>query len=180
MSDFEIKGMRQLQKKIDKLSKKVAGPIVRKGVKEGLRVAQKATKANILTMLSGGRTETTKKGKVKTSSTLRNVKGRLAETMHNSVIVRSQKKQRKGVYGANVNFDKKAMDRLVYPESENARRQFIPSAIEYGHVLVFMGHHTGKRVRPMPFMRNAFDSTKDKVVKVATTRMWSEIKKATR
>ncbi len=158
-----ITGMNQLVRKLKRLESKVAKKIVRTGVRDGSKVFQKEVKSNILSMLTGGRTLKTKAGKTKVSSTLEKIKGRLSAAMHNAIIVRGIKKQKKGQWGANVQFNlTKQGDVLIY--KGKGKRQFIPAAIEYGHRLFFMGHDTGKKTRPIPFARKAFDS-KDSTAK---------------
>ena len=152
---MKIDNVKQLETKLKNLEKKVAKKIITKALKESTKIIQRTAKANIMFMLA--KAKMTIKGNLKKGEKQR-LKSSMAGKMAKALVVRTGKAKR-GIYLVEALYDKKYNDDFVYV-SKDGKRSYIPAAIEYGHKLVAWGHRTGKKVAPVPVMRNAWDTKK--------------------
>ncbi len=147
------------------LPKKIAQKAIKKALRKGAQQFKKHIRNNILTMVSS-KAELTKGGKLK-SGQVSKLKGSFAGRMRDAITVKVRKKQRSGEFGINALIDPKKNDEFVYFSKGSASdintkkltsgsRSYIPAAIEFGHDLVYFGHPTNKKVRPIPFFRRAW------------------------
>jgi hypothetical protein len=90
------------------------------------------------------------------------VGGNMGEKLSKLIVARKQKKwTKKFVYIMSA--WQKGIPEFVHV-SKTDRRTYIPSAIEYGH-----GSH--KKQAAIPYMRQAFDSTKDEMYKIVASEV---------
>lgn len=129
-----LKGDRELERKLRRLENKVAKKIVRKAVKKALLPVKRAAKANASAMVGG----------------------EMGGLLRKALIIRPFKKQRSGSFGAQVMLKGGVIEFVHITQA--GERQYIPAAIEYGHV---GGWHAGGKgfVPAIPFFRTTVETT---------------------
>jgi HK97 gp10 family phage protein len=145
-----LTGGAELEKKLKELEPKVAKKLLRQTLRDGQKCIASKIKSNA-------------------KST---VQGEMGQLISKNVIVRAAKKQKKGSYRY-LSMLRGGINDFIHVTKKGVR-YYIPSAIEYGHALPYRSsgskksnkNNTVKDVPAMPFMRPAFDSTKDNVVKI--------------
>lgn len=156
---IEILGARELEKALLQIQTKAAKKVVRKATRDGAKVIGTRAKANAAGLVGGS----------------------LGGAIRKALVVRAQRRQRRGAYGVNVLVNPNRADQFVY-HTKAGRRHFIPNAVEYGHVAPGKAGTKGapKVVRPKPFMRNACDTAGQQAVRTVEQAMWTGIEKAAR
>lgn len=154
MFSVQIEGGKLLERKLLALERKVAKKIVRSAVRKGAKVVLRATKANAKSMVGGS----------------------VGSLISKNTAVRVFKKQRRGQFGVGIK------QRPGIPQFEHITksgvRYYIPSAIEYGHALPGAGGSKQKDIAAIPFMRSAFDSTREAAKQVVINTMRAGIELA--
>jgi len=143
-----LKGGKELEKKLLRLETKVARKVVRKAVRKSLKPEHVASKSNARSMVGGS----------------------MGALIARNMQLRAFKKQKKGSYGMSVKIKSDVPEFVA--ESSSGKRNYIPSAIEYGHAAPGDAGGT-KIVAANPFMRAAADPWK----KVGVAIFNREIKK---
>jgi len=139
MISIQLKGGKELERKLQALETKVAKKVVRKAVRVAQKPVLSAIKANARSMVGG------------------HMGGQIASNM----VVRAQKKQRRGSYAMNVRLKSEsegAPAEFVHITKEG-KRHFVPAAIEFGH-------GPGKEQVAIPFGRSAADSTRAEILRI--------------
>ena len=138
---MNLQGGKELDRKLKTLGTKVGKKVVRTAVRAGAKVELEVSKANATSMVGGD----------------------MGSLIAKNLAVRAFKKQRKGSYGVSTII--KPNDKFVYIAKVHSKypggRTYIPAAIEFGH----------DNARPIPFRRNAADSTKNKRVQVIGVKL---------
>ena len=134
MAYFEITviGAKELERKLSMLPINVAKKHVRTAVREGAKIIQAEEHAMAMSMVGG----------------------EMGGMIANALKVRAARTKRRGSYGVNVIIDPNKNDVFV-DVSKSGVRNYIPAAIEYGHITA-----SGGRVAAIPFGRTAFDNKK--------------------
>jgi len=147
---INIQGAELLEKKLLALERKVAKKIVRKAVRAGAKPLLKATKAAAQSMVGGA----------------------MGQMLSKNIVTRAFKKQKKGQYGVGVSTKSESAGAPVefVAVSQSGDRQYIPAAIEFGHV-----DRGGGWVPAIPFMRSSFDATKRASEKIVAQTLKTEI-----
>ena len=140
MIDAEIQGVKEIERLFKQLETKESA----KAVRSSTRITQKETNL--------------KDAKSNASSM---VGGNTGKKIARNLVVRAMTGLKRGHYGIKVMI--KPTDAFVV-ESKDEKRYYIPTAIEYGHG--YPGRSGNKDVKPIPFMRNAFEKNRHKVVNV--------------
>jgi len=126
---IELKGARELQKKLDRLGKTAGKKIVRSATRKGSAVIRKAAKSNAKSMVGG----------------------EMGALIGKNVITRAHKKQKRGSYALFTGM-RSGVDEFVHiakgKSKYPSKRTYIPAAIEYGH----------DNAAAIPFIRSAVDS----------------------
>jgi HK97 gp10 family phage protein len=125
-------GFEAFDLKLKAMENKVAKKIVRQATKAGAKNTLKRVKANALSMVGG----------------------EMGTLIARSAKVFVFKHQRRGSWGVQIGMDPRE-DRFIHI-SQSGRRNYIPSAIEYGH----------GNARPIPYIRRAWEETKREDVKI--------------
>lgn len=144
MISIQLEGGKELEKKLRGLETKVAKKVVRKAVRNAQKPVLTAMKANARNMIGG------------------HMGGLIAA----NVVVRAQKKQRRGSYAMNVRLKSEsegAPMEFIHITKEG-KRHFIPAAIEFGH-------GPGKEQVAIPFGRSAADSTRAETLRILTAEL---------
>jgi hypothetical protein len=113
------------------------------------------------------------------------VGGKMGDLLSRFLTVRVWGKR--GKKGASVQIDETANDIFVEYSSGSSsdintkktsgKRYYIPYAIEYGHAFPYKGGSGNKDVKPIPFMRTAFESSKGGIIGGFKKRIVDEIEK---
>lgn len=140
-----LAGAQELERKLKNLPTKVAKKAVRQAVRAGGKPTLAQAKANASALVGG------------------TMGGLIAANL----VLRAQRRQRRGSYGVNVMMRPKR-DELFVHTSKAGRRTYIPAAIEYGH----------GSARPISFMRTGWDITKMQAKRIVEQTLWSGIQKA--
>ena len=96
---------------------------------------------------------------------LRMVNGEMGETLFHNAKIFTFKHQRRGSFGVQIGMDPKEEKFIHY--SKSGKRNYIPSAIEYGH----------DDARPIPFIRSAWEKTRKQDIRIMAKRFKQEIEK---
>lgn len=147
MATFEINvtGAKEIERALAAMPDKIARKMVRKGVRLAGKVTLQKTKQNAQTLVGG----------------------KMGALLAKNVQIRAWRRQRRGMYGMSVRL-KTGIDEFIHLAVNSkypSGRTYIPFAIEYGH----------DNAAPIPFMRNAADSTRDRVVKTFSEFIFSKI-----
>ncbi len=137
MIDVEVKGFNIFEKKLLRLETKASKKIIRRAVRDTGKVVQKEMKANAKSFVGG----------------------LMGNLIARNIIVRAQKKQRRGSFGVNVML-KSDVDEFVHI-TKKGKRHYIPAAIEWGH----------GSVKEISFMRSAWDKTKGGLLRFLLQRI---------
>jgi hypothetical protein len=150
-----LDGFDKFDRALAKLPNKVGKSVVRKATRSAVKPVLKAIKDNAHGMI-GGRM------------------GALI-AKHAKIIV--FKHQRRGSYGLQVGMKAGVPEFDYYPigarssldnKKTSGKKSYIPSAIEFGH----------GNARPIPYIRNAWDKTKSRAVKILGIELKNGIEKA--
>ncbi len=143
-----VTGEKEIFRKLEELGSKLEKEIMNKSLREGAKIIRIQAQNNAMSMVGGT----------------------FAGKLRRAIVIRRGKTRGRRLPSENIIIDKKYNNDFVhYPHGSKSdiksrkttgRRSYIPAAIEYGHKLVFMGHRTGKRVPPIPFMRKAWHGKK--------------------
>ena len=144
--DIKIEGVALLEKKLLALERKIGRKIVRKAVRAGAKPMLAATKANANSMVGG----------------------EMGNLIARNLQPRAFKKQRRGQYGVATRLKTDVPEFIE--ESKAGRRNYIPSAIEFGHI-----DRAGGFVPAIPYIRVSFDSTKRTSEKAVALTFKTEI-----
>lgn len=144
MISIQLEGGKDLERKLAALEKKVAKKVVRKAVRAAQKPVLTAIKANARSMVGG----------------------HMGGLIASNVVLRAQKKQRRGSYAMNVRLkgeSEGAPAELIHVTKEG-KRHFIPAAIEFGH-------GPGKEQVAIPFGRSAADSTRAETLRILAAEL---------
>ena len=144
---MQIEGARQIDKALARVEGKEAKKVVRRAVRESAKVVQRRAKANAQATVGG----------------------RMGRLLARFLIVRGQRKQRRGAFGVNLQFSPKGDEAFIHT-SRTGRRTYIPAAVEYGHGAT-------KDAAARPFMRPAWASTKEQALRRMLRMMWTGLRK---
>lgn len=139
---IQLEGADKVLAKLMKLEVSGAKKAVRKGLREASKPMLKAAKMNAGSMVGG----------------------EMGRTIQRSLTVRAAKKTRQKVIQYKIEHSKKYNPQFVAVSSAG-RRNYIPSAIEYGH----------DNAQPIPYMRSAFDSNKASTAQLAVKTIGTAI-----
>jgi HK97 gp10 family phage protein len=147
MDDFavNIKGAVEFERKLAALPTKVSKKIVRQAVRTAGKVTVEKTKQNAQTLVGG----------------------KMGQLLAKNTQIRAFRRQKRGQYGMAVSI-KTGVDDFIHIAKKSkypSGRTYIPFAIEYGH----------DNAAAIPFMRNAADSTREKVKATFSEFMFSAI-----
>jgi len=137
MISIQLEGGIELEKKLMALETKISKNVVRTAVRKAQKPMLSAAKSNARSMVGG-------------------VMGGL---IANNLVLRAEKKQRRGSYAVNVRVKSEsegAPAEFIHITKEG-KRHYIPAAIEYGH-------GSRKQQSAMPYMRNAADTTRGQTI----------------
>ena len=126
--DMQSTGFSELEKKLTMMLPATAKKVVRRAVRKGAKPVQKAARENASSMVGG----------------------EMGTLLKKHLIVRAFKKQRRRQFGVQVRLRPDVAEFIDI--SKEGKRNYIPSAIEFGHV------GPGGFVGAIPFMRNASDT----------------------
>jgi len=140
----KISGADKIEKKLKTMEKKVAKKVVRDSVKKAQKIELSEAKQKALSLVGG----------------------EMGKQISDSLKIQAPK-QKKGSYALNVQIDKNKAEQFI-DKSKAGKENFIPAAIEYGHI-----SRDGSFVKAIPFMRTSADETKQKRIDTFE----SEIKK---
>lgn len=139
MISIQLEGGKELERKLRGLETKVAKKVVRKAVRVAQKPVQTTIKANARSMVGG----------------------HMGGLIASNVVLRAQKKQRRGSYAINVRL--KSESEGAPPDfvhiTKAGKRHYIPAAIEFGH-------GPGKEQSAIPFGRSAADSTRAETLRI--------------
>ena len=135
---MEVQGLKELEKKFRNMEQKVAKKIVRSAVTKALKPTLKRAKSNALSMIGG------EEG------------AKIADALKTKAV----NKQQRGYYQKQVCIDPNKSDEFVDVSSEG-KRNYIPAAIEYGHV-----NRDGTETAPIPYMLEAAESTAQQSIEI--------------
>lgn len=144
--DVKLQGADVLEKTLLRLERNVGKKIVRKAVRAGAKPVLAAIKSAANSMVGG-------------------TMGRL---ISKNLQTRGFKKQKRGQFGVGTRL--KADIPEFVDVSADGSRQYIPAAIEFGHV-----DRGGGQVPAIPFMRTSFDMTKHKSERIVSITLAREI-----
>lgn len=153
MIALDLRGAKELEKKLSTLDRKVSRKVIRTAVRDAQKITLKAAKENAASMVGGS----------------------MGSLLKKSLNLRGFKRQKRGSYGMKIGL--RPNDAFLH-QGEN--RCYIPFAIEYGHAAPGAGGSGAKDVAPIPFMRSAADRTAKQKRDFFTKRVWSGIKAAMR
>lgn len=143
---FRIEGDRQLMQDLAQLERRVAGKIARRAVRIGGNIVKDEAENRALFTVGG------------------EMGALLAENMQ----VAPFKKQRRGAYGVTVQIRPNIAFVHV---TQTGERQYIPHAIEFGHQSLI-----GEMVMPIPFLRPAVESQRERAADRVAAEIASGIK----
>ena len=144
MISMQLEGGKELERKLQALGTKVGRKVVRKAVRNAQKPVITAMKANARNMVGG----------------------HMGGVIAANVVVRAQKKQRRGSYTIDVRLKSEsegAPAEFVHITKEG-KRHFIPAAIEFGH-------GPGKEQVAIPFGRSAADSTRAETLRILAAEL---------
>jgi len=178
--DLEIDkaSFRHIERALERLTKAEADKVVLAALKKAAKPIRNKAKLNAMSMV-GTHARFRNKGATKLlGGEVKRLSGTFAGKLRKSIVTRAQKKSSRaiGEMGVNVIIDKKYNKDFV-DVSKGGTRNYIPAAIEFGHNLVFFGNPTGRRVAPIPFMRNAYDTQKQAARGIAIQEMLKGLSK---
>lgn len=129
---IDIRGLKELDRKLRALDNKVKRKLVKSAVKKGASVILDRVKSNAVTMVGG----------------------EMGALLAKNVKVKAFRRQKRGSYGVGVR--PKNHIGFIWI-TQDGTREYIPAAIEFGH---FGGWQQANPsfVPAIPFMRTAFDS----------------------
>lgn len=130
---MKVKGLKELDKKLGNMEKKVAKKIVRTAVRKAQNITLKEAKGNVLSMVGG----------------------EMGKKIASALKVKAVRKQKKGSYSLQVAIDPSKAEEFKY-KTKKGITYYIPTAVEYGH------KGDSGTVPAIPFMRKASDSTEKK------------------
>ena len=136
LMEMKLEGAEALERKLKKLPDKVGKKIVRTNVRKAGKVILAAAK----------------------SKARQNVGGRMGGLIAKFLVLRNQKKQRKGSFGMSVFISEKGNPQFVHI-TQTGVQHYIPAAIEHGH-----GRNKAQAARP--YFRPAFFQNQHKAEKV--------------
>ena len=154
MISMTITGAREIEAKLRALPIKVAKKTVRQAVRAGANVILPKVKDNARTLVGGS----------------------MGSVMVKNLLVRAFKKQRRGSYGLSVRY-KSGIEELIHITADGVR-YYVPAALEFGHARPGAGGSRVKDVPARPVIRNAFETTKEKAVKVVETGLARGVERA--
>ena len=131
--DVNVTGAKEVERALASMTQKIARKTVRQGVRVSGKVTVEKTKQNANSLVGG----------------------QMGALIAKNVQIRAFKRQRRGQYGMSVRL-KTGIDGFIHIAKRSkypTGRTYIPFVIEYGH----------DNAAPIPFMRNAADSTRDRV-----------------
>ncbi len=134
---FDVRGQKELERKLKALDSRVKGRLVRKAVKSGADVIKHQVESNAVTMVGGD----------------------MGELLSRRLGTRRFRKQKKGSYGVALRIRPGPLEFVWI--TQDGTRQYVPAAIEFGHA-----DRAGGFVPAIPFMRTAFDSKVRRSVQV--------------
>ncbi|RLG44232.1 MAG: hypothetical protein DRN81_04985 [Thermoproteota archaeon] len=137
MLNLQVTGLREIDNALSMLEVKVGKNYMTRSLTSAAKIVVKDARSRFRNSAVGKNTGNTPR--IKTGNLVRSI----------GVVSRSKK------YAA---------FRLVSPRRSGKNKGYHAHLIEYGHKKVLWGRKTRGRVRPFPFMRPAYDSTKDAVI----------------
>lgn len=167
--DFQLEGAQELNASLLALGKDIATRIGRRVTRKAVDGARSAIQATARNMVGG----------------------KMGNLLANNLEVTSGR-SRGYTVSAIVGISAKANPQMVNI-SYSGNRTYIPTAIEYGHVIVGRGQgfvgvrsqgairrftHGRKRAAAIPFMRSGFERSKDFMIHTLTTELRSQIEAA--
>lgn len=184
MIEIDVQGLKDIEKRLTQLEKKVSKKLVRTAVRNAAKIMYDQIKSNIRGLDTKTQGDT-----------------QLRQRMLRALVVRAWKKQRRGLYGVGVRFLSEKEDlrrkkrvgvggfvgyRLGSASSLRTKKElktvggryYIPFALEYGHAFPGRGGGKGapKDVPAKPFIRPAYDSKKNKAIQEVTRTVLEGIK----
>lgn len=157
---IKVEGAKELEKTLMGMEPKIGQGIMRKALRKAAKVFQQKMKHNAAALDSTGWDSD----------------GVVSDSISDNIVVRAMRKRRHS-YGVMSMIDPKAPNLAV--TTQDGKRYYIPTAIEYGHA--FPGRGGGKNapkdVPAKPFMRPAYDSEKGKAEKVLVNELRNGIEK---
>ena len=158
MMDLRITGAKEIENLLKQLETKEAAKMCRKGTRDVQKSAiLPDAKSNAMSI----------------------VRGALGAKIASSFVVRAMTKLKRGHYGAKTII--KPVEEFVHITKEG-QRYYIPYAVEYGHAFPGRGgkKNSPKDVKPMPFMRKAYEENKQQAVTHLSIRMKILLEEAVR
>jgi len=129
----DIRGLKELDRKLRALDRRVKGKLTRSAVKHGAGVIKDQAKSNAISMVGG----------------------EMGSLIEKNLQVRAFKKQRRGSYGVAVKLKSGEIGFIWI--TQDGTREYIPAAIEFGHEGGW-NQANPTFVPAIPFARAAFDS----------------------
>jgi hypothetical protein len=144
--DVNITGAVEVERALAAMGEKIAKKTVRQGVRTAGKITVERTKQNANALVGG----------------------KMGSLIAKNVQIRAFKRQRRGSYGMSVRLKASVEDFIHIAEHSKypTGRTYIPFAIEYGH----------DNAAPIPWARNAADSTRDRVKTTFAEFMFSRIR----
>lgn len=139
MISMQLEGGKELERKLKGLETKVSRKIVRRAVRAAQRPVLNAMKANARAMVGG----------------------HMGGLIASNIVLRAQKKQRRGSYAMNVRLKSEsegAPAEFIHITKEG-KQHYIPAAIEFGH-------GPAKEDVAISFGRSAADSTRNESLRI--------------
>ncbi len=143
--DINVTGAKQIEAALAAMDTKIARKTVRQAVRASGKVTVEKTRQNAQTLVGG----------------------KMGAEIAKNVQIRAWRRQKRGVYGMSIRL-KTGVEAFIHIADQSkypSGRTYIPFAIEYGH----------DNAAPIPFMRNAADSTRNKVITTFAQFMFSRI-----
>lgn len=129
---MEIRGAKQLEKRLNEFGPKVAKKVIRKSMRAGAAIIRNRTKVNT---------------------------PRVSGDLRRSIITRKAKGDRKGTFALLQLFNVKKFPDLIR-NNKTGKRAFYPASVEYGRAAP--GDFGGSKVtKPQRFIRRSFDESSD-------------------
>jgi len=144
----DIDGLKELQRKLEKLPQKAEAKVIRQSLRKGSKIIKQKARTNAGTMIGGTLGKLTAKW----------------------LVVRAGKRK-KGVISIMTGFRKgyESSGLLVFNKGDG-ERHFLPSVTEFG-----FKHFGGKTIAGKGWYRSAFDSTASKARTLIMKEMWEGI-----
>jgi len=127
---MEVRGVKELERKLMTMPSIVAKKVVRKSVRKGAKIIHAETKSTALSMVGG----------------------EMGRKIASAIVIKTapRAQQRPGSYSITTQVNPNKSDQFV-DVSKSGVRNYIPAAIEYGHIKANGGH-----VPAIAFARTAF------------------------